>query len=72
MCPCRPREEQSRGFEGVAALAGAFVQKDMAYQKEHAQLKNKATEWELCVRTNQPPPLLHNEEAVKWDLWLSK
>ena len=70
LCPCRELEVENDGYRSVLSRAAEYVQKDLAYFKEHAQLKSKAMAWDQAVRKGGPQPLLQGGEATFWNGWL--
>ena len=70
LCPCRELEVENDGYRSVLSRAAEYVQKDLAYFKEHAQLKSKAMAWDQAVRKGGPQPLLQGGEAAFWNGWL--
>ena len=72
MCPCRVLEEINMGWPSTLETALSYVSKDLAYNKEHAQLQNKALAWETAVSNGAPEPLLQEAEAVFWGEWVSR
>ena len=72
LCPCRELEVKNDGYRSVLSRAAEYVQKDLAYFKEHAQLKSKAMAWDQAVRKGGPRPLLQGGEATFWNGWLQR
>ena len=70
LCPCRELEVENDGYRSVLSRAAEYVQKDLAYFKEHAQLKSKAMAWDQAARKGGPQPLLQGGEATFWNGWL--
>ena len=70
LCPCRELEVDNDGYRSVLSRATEYVQKDLAYFKEHARLKSKAMAWDQAVRNGGPRPLLQGDEATFWKGWL--
>eukprot|EP00951_Prasinocladus_malaysianus_P026413 scaffold234461_cov44-Prasinocladus_malaysianus.AAC.1 len=71
LCNCRPAVDDPADA-GMLALAAEFVQQDLTYYKQHAQLKSKAGAWEYAVQEGGPKPLLQKEEALYWRGWLQR
>ena len=72
MCPCREVEEQNWGWNQMLQMTLSYVEKDLVYDKEHAQLANKAEAWVRAVHNSAPQPLLQDSEAAYWTEWLSR
>eukprot|EP00873_Tetraselmis_striata_P025718 jgi/Tetstr1/445982/TSEL_003539.t1 len=54
----------------MVSTALGYVEKDLVYHKQHAELKNEADAWQAAVKAQLPLPLLQKDEAVFWRQWL--
>eukprot|EP00873_Tetraselmis_striata_P046226 jgi/Tetstr1/466490/TSEL_010997.t1 len=63
--------ESEEDWRVMLRMALSYVEKDLEYHKQHAELKNKADAWQVAVAARVPRPLLHEEETVFWRVWLS-
>eukprot|EP00873_Tetraselmis_striata_P017125 jgi/Tetstr1/437389/TSEL_026073.t1 len=73
LCDCGTHDgtlESETDWRAMLGMALSYVEKDLAYHKQHAELKTKADSWQAAVAARSPLPLLQEAEAAFWRQWL--